>query len=57
MQPPRQRKWKVELAKADAAKPERSKPAVKCRPYFVIEAVSLLVSDTAECKVGLGVLG
>lgn len=48
---------KVEPAKADAAKPEQPKPAVKRRPRFLVEAVSLLASDTSEGKVGLGVLG
>ena len=42
--------------KADPAKPP-AKPAVKRRPKFIIEAVSLLISDTTEGKVGLGVLG
>lgn len=48
---------KAEPAKADAAKPEQPKPAVKRRPRFLVEAVSLLASDTSEGKVGLGVLG
>ncbi|WP_423196658.1 hypothetical protein DFLDMN_000177 [Cupriavidus sp. H19C3] len=37
--------------------PEAAKPAVKRRPRFVAEAVSLLASDTSKGKVGLGVLG
>ena len=48
---------KAEPAKVDAAKPEQPKPAVKRRPRFLVEAVSLLASDTSEGKVGLGVLG
>ncbi|PKO71570.1 MAG: hypothetical protein CVU20_06355 [Betaproteobacteria bacterium HGW-Betaproteobacteria-14] len=35
----------------------QTKPAVKRRPKFIIEAVSLLSSDTSEGKVGLGALG
>ena len=48
---------KVEPAKVEAAKQEPAKPAVKRRPRFVVEAVSLLASDTSEGKVGMGVLG
>lgn len=48
---------KIDHAKPDAAKPEQAKPAVKRRPRFLVEAVSLLASDTSEGKVGLGVLG
>lgn len=44
--------FKVELPKA-----EPLKPAVKRRPRFLIDAVSLLASDTSEGKVGLGALG
>lgn len=44
-------------AKADPAKVDPPKPTVKRRPRFVVEAVALLVSDTAEGKVGLGSLG
>jgi len=43
--------------KAEAAKPEASKPAVKRRPRFLVDAVSLLASDTSEGKVDLGALG
>ncbi len=32
-------------------------PVVKRRPKFVVEAVSLLASDTSEGRVGLGALG
>ncbi len=43
--------------KAQAAtKPEPKSPP-KQRPRFVVEAVSLLASDTSEGKVGLGPLG
>lgn len=48
---------KTESAKVDAAKAEQTKPAIKRRPRFLVEAVSLLASDTSEGKVGLGVLG
>lgn len=47
--------------KAVSPKAEQSKlqvkPTVKRRPKFIIEAVSLLTSDTSEGKVGLGALG
>lgn len=49
--------WKAEPAKTEAPKPEAAKPAIKRRPRFLVEAVSLLASDTSEGKVGLGVLG
>ena len=42
--------------KPDTAK-NQTKPAVKRRPKFIIEAVSLLASDTSEGKVGLSALG
>ncbi len=48
---------KIEPTKPDAAKPDPLKPAVKRRPRFLIDAVSLLASDTSEGKVGLGALG
>jgi len=35
----------------------QAKPSVKRRPKFIIEAVSLLSSDTSEGKVPLGALG
>lgn len=35
----------------------QTKPIVKRRPKFIIEAVSLLTGDTSEGKVGLGPLG
>lgn len=49
-------------AKSTPAQPkqpkrEQSKPLPKLRPRFVVEAVSLLASDTSEGKVGLGSLG
>lgn len=44
-------------AKAEPIKPELIKPIVKRRPLFVVDAVTLLASDTSEGKVGLGPLG
>ena len=48
-------------SKVVAAKPDPVKtppvPGVKRRPKFVVEAVSLLASDTSEGKVGLSALG
>jgi len=43
--------------KAATAKPEPTKPAAKRRPRFLVDAVSLLASDTSEGKVDLGALG
>jgi uncharacterized protein (TIGR00288 family) len=48
---------KVSSATTKAVKPELPKPAVKRRPLFVVEAVTLLAADTPEGKVGLGLLG
>lgn len=48
---------KAEPTRDEPPKPEAPKPAVKRRPRFLIDAVSLLVSDTSEGKVGLGALG
>ena len=48
---------KDEARKPDLAKPELLKPTIKRRPRFVIDAVTLLASDTPEGKVGLGPLG
>lgn len=48
---------KADPAKIDPPKQEPPKPTVKRRPRFLVEAVALLVSDTAEGKVGLGSLG
>jgi len=44
-------------AKAEAAKPDPTKPAPKLRPRFVVEAVTLLAADTPEGKVSVGGLG
>lgn len=41
----------------DPNKTESSKPALKKRPKFIVEAVALLAADTSEGKVGLGELG
>ncbi|HCF2189843.1 TPA: OST-HTH/LOTUS domain-containing protein, partial [Pseudomonas aeruginosa] len=43
--------------KADPTKPEPVKPAVKRRPRFVVDAVSLLAARTSEGKVTLSALG
>jgi uncharacterized protein (TIGR00288 family) len=48
---------RVASPKAEETKIAQAKPAVKRRPKFLIEAVSLLTSDTSEGKVGLGALG
>jgi len=48
---------KAETAKAEPAKADATKPASKRRPMFVVEAVSLLASNTSEGKVSLGPLG
>ena len=48
---------KADAARPDAVKPEPQKTSTKRRPRFVVEAVSLLASDTSEGKVGLGALG
>lgn len=42
-------------ARGEAPKPP--KPPVKRRPRFVVDAVTLLTSDTSEGKVSLGALG
>lgn len=47
---------KTAPAKPEDIKPQ-SKPTVKRRPKFIIEAVSLLTGDTSEGKIGLGPLG
>ncbi|HCE6301992.1 TPA: NYN domain-containing protein [Pseudomonas aeruginosa] len=44
-------------AKSDPAKQEPVKSPVKRRPRFVVDAVSLLASDTSEGKVAMGALG
>ncbi|MBD9573693.1 NYN domain-containing protein [Pseudomonas sp. PDM23] len=43
--------------KTDPAKQEPVKSPVKRRPRFVVDAVSLLASDTSEGKVAMGALG
>lgn len=48
---------KAESIKTELSKSEHSKTSTKRRPLFVVEAVSLLASDTSEGKVGLGALG
>lgn len=48
---------KADPAKADPPKLEPPKPTVKRWPRFLVEAVALLVSDTAEGKAGLDGLG
>ncbi|EOW3649320.1 NYN domain-containing protein [Pseudomonas aeruginosa] len=44
-------------AKQETAKPEPSKPVIKRRPRFVVDAVSLLAGGTSEGKVTLSALG
>lgn len=48
---------KAPNGKTEPAKPEALKPPAKRRPRFVVDAVTLLASDTSEGKVGLGQLG
>ena len=48
---------KDEARKPELAKSDLPKPAIKLRPRFVVDAVTLLASDTPEGKVGLGPLG
>ena len=43
--------------KVETTKPDQAKPIPKLRPKFVVEAVTLLASDTPEGKVGVGGLG
>lgn len=47
----------VKANKTETVKSDVLKQPPKLRPRFVVEAVSLLVSDTSEGKVGLGALG
>lgn len=47
----------VALPKIEDAKTAQTKPLLKRRPKFLIEAVALLTSDASEGKVGLGALG
>lgn len=44
-------------AKAEPSRPEPGKPLPKRRPKIVVDAVTLLASDTSEGKVNLGALG
>jgi uncharacterized protein (TIGR00288 family) len=44
-------------AKSELPRAEQPKPLIKRRPRFVIEAVTLLASDTPDGKVHLGPLG
>lgn len=48
---------KVSTKDSPVIKADGSKLPIKRRPRFVVEAVSLLTSDTSEGKVGLGQLG
>jgi uncharacterized protein (TIGR00288 family) len=48
---------KAATIKSEQQKVTQPMPAIKRRPKFIIEAVSLLTSDTSEGKVGLGPLG
>ena len=43
--------------KPEPAKLESPKPAIKRRPRFIVDAVTLLASDTSEGKIGMGLLG
>jgi hypothetical protein len=43
--------------KAEPARAEPAKPLPKRRPRSVVDAVTLLASDTSEGKVNLGALG
>ncbi|WP_339461805.1 NYN domain-containing protein [Pseudomonas sp. EA_105y_Pfl2_R69] len=56
--PPEASPSKPEAAvKAEALNPEPQRPAIKRRPKFIVDAVSLLVAGTSEGKVQLGELG
>lgn len=48
---------KATTVKSEQTKDAQQKPGIKRRPRFVIEAVTLLTSDTSEGKVSLGQLG
>lgn len=48
---------KAATIRSEQQKVTQPMPAIKRRPKFIIEAVSLLTSDTSEGKVGLGPLG
>lgn len=56
-EPAEQGEPRAAAAKPEQAKETQQKPGVKRRPKFVIEAVTLLTSDTSEGKVSLGHLG
>jgi len=56
-QPAANSERKPEATKTEAVKADATKPASKRRPMFVVEAVSLLASNTSEGKVSLGPLG
>ena len=45
------------MARVEESKGSEPRPVAKRRPKFVIEAVSLMTSDTSEGKVSLGALG
>jgi uncharacterized protein (TIGR00288 family) len=47
----------IVAARVEESKVNEPKPVAKRRPKFVIEAVSLMTSDTSEGKVSLGALG
>lgn len=47
----------VTSGKTEELKVGPTKPGIKRRPKFLIEAVSLMTSDTSEGKVSLGALG
>ncbi|ABM39973.1 NYN domain-containing protein [Polaromonas naphthalenivorans] len=54
--------WEKAQAKCIAMKPEPAKlelpkPSIKRRPRFIVDAVTLLASDTSEGKIGMGLLG
>lgn len=48
---------KAAPVKTEQTKTNQLKPILKRRPKFIIEAVSLLTSDTPEGRIGLGPLG
>lgn len=45
------------MVKPEPARQEQVKATIKRRPLFLVNAVSILVGDTPEGKVGLGALG
>jgi uncharacterized protein (TIGR00288 family) len=48
---------KAEVSKSEPVKSELTKSAVKRRPRFVVDAVSLLAGNASEGRVGLSALG